>query len=100
MMLLMIEFLRQLALAFLGTVCFGLLFHVPPRHFAACGIVGAIGWLVYWAMMLVQPSSVLASLVAVIPLTIATRAFAIVRRALFTSEEFSNEQILLCISYI
>ena len=81
MILLMIEFLRQLALAFLGTVCFGLLFHVPPRHFAACGIVGAIGWLVYWAMMLVQPSAVLASLVAVIPLTIATRAFAIVRRA-------------------
>lgn len=81
MMLMMIEFLRQLALAFLGTVCFGLLFHVPPRHFAACGTVGAIGWLVYWAMMQMQPSSVLASLVAVIPLTIATRAFAIVRRA-------------------
>ena len=81
MMLMMIEFLRQLALAFLGTVCFGLLFHVPPRHFAACGTVGAIGWLVYWAMMQMQPSSVLASLVAVIPLTIATRAFAIVRCA-------------------
>ena len=81
MMLMMIEFLRQLALAFLGTVCFGLLFHVPPRHFAACGTVGAIGWLVYWAMMQMQPSSVLASLVAVNALTIATRAFAIVRRA-------------------
>ena len=81
MMLMMIEFLRQLALAFLGTVCFGLLFHVPPRHFAACGTVGAIGWLVYWAMMQMQPSSVLASLVAVFPLTIATRAFAIVRCA-------------------
>ena len=80
-MLMMIEFLRQLALAFLGTVCFGLLFHVPPRHFAACGTVGAIGWLVYWAMMQMQPSSVLASLVAVIPLSIATRAFAIVRCA-------------------
>ncbi len=81
MMLMMIEFLRQLALAFLGTVCFGLLFHVPPRHFAACGTVGAIGWLVYWALMQMQPRSGLASLVAVIPLTIATRAFAIVRRA-------------------
>ena len=44
-MMMLIEFLRQLALAFLGTVCFGLLFHVPPRHFAACGIVApSAGW--------------------------------------------------------
>ena len=76
-----VEFAGQLILAFLGTVCFGLLFHVPPRHFTACGIVGAIGWLVYWVMMLAQPSPVLASLVAVIPLTVATRIFAITRRA-------------------
>lgn len=48
-MMMLIEFLRQLALAFLGTVCFGLLFHVPPRHFAAlwhCGrhrLAGLLG---------------------------------------------------------
>lgn len=52
-----------------------------PGILPPCGIVGAIGWLVYWVMMLVQPSAVLASLVAVIPLTVATRVFAVVRRA-------------------
>ena len=79
--MLILELLQQLVVAFFGTICFGLLFHVPPRHFVACGIAGATGWLVYWLMMEVQPSAVLASLVAVIPLTIVTRVFAIVRKA-------------------
>ena len=77
----LLELAQQLVVAFLGTVCFGLLFHVPPRHFVACGIAGATGWLVYWGMMQVQQSAVLASLGAVIPLTIATRIFSIVHKA-------------------
>ncbi len=77
----LLSFLQQLLLAFFGTISFGLLFHVPPRHFAACGIAGAAGWLVYWGMMQLQPSAVVASLVAVIPLTILTRVFAVTRRA-------------------
>ncbi len=76
-----LELIQQLVLAFVATICFGLLLHVPPKHFVDCGIVGAIGWLVYWVMMQMQPSPVLASLVAVIPLTIATRVFSIVHRA-------------------
>lgn len=75
------ELLEQLALSFAATICFGLLLHVPQRHFIDCGVVGAIGWIVYWAMMRIQPSPVVASLLAVIPLTIATRVFAVIRHA-------------------
>ncbi|MBU3806418.1 MAG: threonine/serine exporter family protein [Candidatus Fournierella pullistercoris] len=71
----------ELVTAFVGTVCFALLFHVAPRHYLYCGLVGTCGWLVYCLMMAVEPSPVLASLVAVIPLTILTRVLAIVRKA-------------------
>lgn len=71
----------QLAAAFVGTVCFALLFHVPPAQFWCCGLVGATGWLVYWGMMLAQPSPVVASLIAVIPLAVLTRVFSVVRKA-------------------
>ena len=42
---------------------------------------GALGWAVYSVMMLVQPSTVMATLVAVIPLTLLARIFAVVRKA-------------------
>ena len=67
--------------AFLGTCCFAAIFCVPSKHYLACGIDGAVGWLVYSLMMLVQPSTVIATLVAAIPLTMLARVLAITRRA-------------------
>lgn len=75
------ELLIQLFTAFVATVCFALLFHVPFRHLWCCGLVGMAGWLVYWGMTHTGSSPVVASLVAVIPLAILTRVFAIVRKA-------------------
>ena len=37
----------QFAVAMLATMCFGLTFNVDKRHFIACGLTGAVGWLVY-----------------------------------------------------
>ena len=71
----------EVFMAFLGTCCFAVIFCVPPRHYVACGIDGAIGWLVYSLMMLVQPSTVIATLVAAIPLTLLARVFAITLKA-------------------
>ena len=75
------ELLIQLAAAFFGTLCFALLFHVPHRHLWCCGIAGMTGWLFYWSMMQAQQSPVAASLVAVIPLAVLTRVFAVARKA-------------------
>ena len=73
--------LIQLAAAFCGTVCFAILFHVPPRHLWCCGICGMAGWLVYWLSMQYQPDTVVASFLAVIPMAVSARACAILRKA-------------------
>ena len=77
----MAQALLQFFIACLGTLAFGILFYVPPRHYFWCAITGGVGWLVYWLMLQVQPSTVIASLVAVVPLTLLTRIFSIWRKA-------------------
>ncbi len=78
------EYLYQFLIAFGGTMAFAVLFHVPPRQYLACGLTGAAGWLVYTWMMQLQPSTVVASLVAVLPLTALARLFSTRRRAPIT----------------
>lgn len=48
----------QLVAAFLGTAAFAVLFGVPRRHYAACGVVGMLGWLVYMLIVRYTPMSV------------------------------------------
>lgn len=75
------ELLVQVVMAGVGTLCFAVLFCVPKQQYVACAVDGAVGWAVYSVMMLVQPSTVMATLVAVIPLTLLARIFAVVRKA-------------------
>lgn len=79
-----LDYIFQLFLSFCGTLAFGVLFQVPPRQYVACGLTGAAGWVVYVYMMQVQPSTVMASLVAVLPLTALARLFATRRKAPIT----------------
>ena len=37
----------QIIAAFIGTIAFSLLFRVPAKQCGVCGIVGAIGWIIY-----------------------------------------------------
>ena len=76
--------LYQFLVSFGGTLAFGILFHVPRRQYVACGLTGAAGWVVYMWMMQVQTSTVVASLVAVLPLTALARLFANRRKAPIT----------------
>ncbi len=78
------EYIYQFFIAFGGTMAFAALFHVPPRQYLACGAAGAAGWLVYTWMMQLQPSTVVASLVAVLPLTALARLFSTRRKAPIT----------------
>ena len=59
--------LAQFVLAMIATMSFGIAFQVPRRHHLACGLVGAVGWIVY--------------VLAVLPLTALSRLFAITHRA-------------------
>ena len=75
------EQLGRLALQFLlagaGTLSFAILFACPRKSLPFCGLVGAVGWLVYELAVMLGTDSAAASLLAVIPLTILTRVFAI-----------------------
>ena len=72
--------LFQFFLAGLGTLSFAILFACPRRCLPYCALVGAVGWLWYELLTLLGADAATASLLAVIPLTILTRVFAITQK--------------------
>ena len=71
------ELVAQFFLAGVGTLSFAILFACPRRSLPYCAIVGAVGWAVYELLIMLGADSAAASLLAVIPLTLLTRIFAI-----------------------
>lgn len=47
--------------AFLATVGFSILFHIPKRHLYVCGFIGAIGWGIYLLIEQLGYSPILAT---------------------------------------
>lgn len=41
-----LRFWANMLCAFVGTITFSTLFHVPKKHYLSCGIVGTLGWIV------------------------------------------------------
>ena len=78
------EQLGRLALQFLlagaSTLSFAILFACPRRTLPYCGLVGAVGWLVYEIAELFGMEAFAASLLAVIPLTLLARILAVTLR--------------------
>ena len=75
----------QFAITMVATICFGVAFQAPRRHFVSCGLVGAVGWVVYLlATSLGGLSAPVATLIAAIPLTAIARWFAIAHKAPIT----------------
>ena len=70
----------QFFLAAAGTLSFAILFACPRRLLPYCALVGAVGWLWYELLTLLGADAATASLLAVIPLTILTRVFAITQK--------------------
>ena len=68
----------QFFIAGAGTLSFAVLFGCPRKSLPFCGLVGAVGWFVYELAVMLGADSAAASLLAVIPLTLLTRVFAIV----------------------
>ena len=72
------ELAAQFFIAGAGTLSFAVLFGCPRKSLLFCGLVGAVGWFVYELAVMLGADSAAASLLAVIPLTLLTRVFAIV----------------------
>ena len=71
------ELLRQGLLAAAGTLAFAVLFHVAPRHYAGCALVGCVGWVVYALSLAATGSTPLSTLIATVPLTLLVRLLAV-----------------------
>lgn len=71
------ELTAQFFLAGAGTLSFAILFACPRRSLPYCGLVGAVGWVVYELAVMLGADAAAASLLAVIPLTALTRILAI-----------------------
>lgn len=77
-----LSLLCQFVLAMLATISFAIAFQVPRRHHMACGLVGAVGWIVYvLCNTLLGLSAPVSTLIAVLPLTALARLFSITHRA-------------------
>ena len=74
------ELMGQFLLAGTGTLSFAILFAGPRRSLPTCALVGAMGWFVYELCVMLGLGTAAASLLAVIPLTILTRVFAILQK--------------------
>ena len=71
------ELAAQFFIAGAGTLSFAVLFGCPRKSLPFCGLVGAVGWFVYELAVLYGADAAAASLIAVIPLSLAARICAV-----------------------
>ena len=71
----------QFFLAGAGTLSFAVLFACPKRTLPYCALVGAVGWFVYELAVLYGADAAAASLIAIIPLSLAARICAVLLKA-------------------
>ena len=74
------ELTAQFFIAGIGTLSFAILFACPRRSLPGCALVGAVGWVVYELLFMLGLDSAAASLLAVIPLTLLARIFAVTHK--------------------
>ncbi len=73
----MLEFILQGIAAFIGTAAFSVLFKVPGKHLATCGLVGWAGWVIY-TLCLPFVSVAIASFLAAAVIALIARILAVV----------------------
>ena len=74
------HYFAHFVVAVIATISFGITFQMPRRHYLACGLTGAVGWMVYiFCVELFALSPAIATLVATLPLTGCARFFSATR---------------------
>lgn len=66
----------QLVTSFIASAAFGILFNVPKNSLIRCGVVGMVGWLLYYWLVESAVDSVIATLAAAFLVAIISQAFA------------------------
>lgn len=68
--------LAQIMTSFFAAAAFGIIFNVPRQSLIQCGLVGMIGWLVYYRLVQMEYDSIFATLIASIIVGVISQFFA------------------------
>ncbi|QPC45719.1 threonine/serine exporter family protein [Mangrovibacillus cuniculi] len=66
----------QLVTSFIAAMAFGVIFNIPRESLVKCGLVGMLGWMIYFAMVEMSFDSVPATLAAAFVVSILSQWFA------------------------
>ncbi|WP_332651761.1 threonine/serine exporter family protein [Lysinibacillus sp. 54212] len=70
------DLLIQVSLSFIATACFGVVFNAPTRAIPACGLVGSVGWTIYFLLSQSGIDEVQASFIGAFVVAIVAHLFA------------------------
>ncbi|MFD0050734.1 threonine/serine exporter family protein [Actinomycetes bacterium NPDC127524] len=70
------KMLAQLITSFIASASFGIIFNVPKNSIVKCGLVGMLGWLLYYALVENNVNSVIATLAAAFLVAVISLVFA------------------------
>ena len=98
------HYLAAFVVAGIATIGFGITFQMPRRHYLACGLTGAVGWMVYiFGVELFSMSPAVATLVATLPLTIPAIVLVVGLGPIYrwlSADVLSTNPIWLCFVYV
>ncbi len=67
---------EQLITSFIASATFAILFNAPRRTLFICGLVGMVGWIIYFELVLRQYDYVPATLIAAMVISVLCQIFA------------------------
>lgn len=70
------DYLIQAVFSFIATACFGVIFNAPTRGIPICGLVGSIGWTIYYMLMQISITEVHATFLGAFVVAILAQVFA------------------------
>ena len=75
-----LSILINIAVSFLSTFGYCIIFNIPKRQLVFCGLLGAVNWMIYYTMTAFDLSDVLATFAATCAIVMLSRILAKVRK--------------------
>lgn len=71
---------EQIVTSLIATSAFGILFNIPKQTLLKCGLVGVIGWMIYFVLALYKVDVVFATFVAAFSIGVMSQIYAKIYR--------------------
>lgn len=70
------DYLIQFIMSFIATASFGVIFNAPIKAIPVCGLVGSVGWMVYYTFLQLNATEVHATFLASFVVAVVAQVFA------------------------